>query len=305
VLHRVSKMTYGSFLVTGILMDAAPTPAGYVSPAPQRIDSGGIERTFRVYRPANLDPSRRAPLVVVLHGGFGTGAGAEAAYGWDQQADKHGFIVAYPDGYRRSWNAGNCCGQAQDDRIDDVAFLDSMIHHIETQDRIDPDAIAIAGMSNGAMMAYRMACESKIPLRAIGAVAGTTMTECPHPQRLNVMAIHGTADRNVPFAGGQGSGPVKLETPPIETVIARWREIDACRPPRTTNAGAVRTESSECADGRAVDLVTIVGAGHQWPGGAPPTQRAVALLRMIGVELDPPSTALNATETLLRFFFGF
>src|SRR5438876_730650 len=55
---------------------------------------GGRIRTYRMYRPAAF--AGPAPLVVVLHGGFGSGAQAQQAYGWDLLADKEGFAVAYP-----------------------------------------------------------------------------------------------------------------------------------------------------------------------------------------------------------------
>ena len=54
---------------------------------------GGLNRTYRVYKPAGLPAS--APLAVMLHGGFGTGEQAEKSYGWDQMADSAKFIVGF------------------------------------------------------------------------------------------------------------------------------------------------------------------------------------------------------------------
>ena len=73
------------------------------------------DRTYRLYVPAGLPSS--APLVVMLHGGFGSAQQAERAYGWDQSADSAKFVVAYPDGLGRAWNAGGgCCGRSSRDR---------------------------------------------------------------------------------------------------------------------------------------------------------------------------------------------
>ena len=54
---------------------------------------GGIARSYRLYRPADLARGSPVPLVVVLHGGYGNGAGAEAGLHWDRAADAHGFVV--------------------------------------------------------------------------------------------------------------------------------------------------------------------------------------------------------------------
>ncbi|SIP65935.1 hypothetical protein BN9982_260007 [Mycobacterium tuberculosis] len=68
-------------------------------------------RSYRLYKPVGLPSS--APLVVMLHGGFGSAKQAERSYGWDELADSEKFLVAYPDGYHRAWNAngGGCCGR--------------------------------------------------------------------------------------------------------------------------------------------------------------------------------------------------
>ncbi len=76
-------------------------PAGSSSHA---ISVGGVSRTFRVYRPATLPAA--APLVVMLHGGFGTGMQAERSYHWDGEAARARFVVAYPDRLDRAWNTG-------------------------------------------------------------------------------------------------------------------------------------------------------------------------------------------------------
>ena len=69
----------------------------------QSIDSGGASRTFHLCRPQGLTDT--VPLVVMLHRGFGNGAQAERSYQSDAEADDGHFLVAYPDGLNRAWNA--------------------------------------------------------------------------------------------------------------------------------------------------------------------------------------------------------
>lgn len=263
--------------------------------ADEHISLGGYDRTYHVYAPARRAQS--PALVVVLHGGFGTGAGAEAAYHWDALADRDGFVVLYPDGLQRAWNAGDCCGQPRARGVDDVAFIEAAIRATARTYATDPARLYVTGISNGGMMTYRLACESALPIAAVAPVAATLPVACEHPQRVSLLHIHGLADRNVPIGGGPGSGFVNVDYRPVATALAVFRKADDCAPPVTTTAGPVTTSRSACAGGRVVQLTTVAGAGHQWPGGAPPPPRAAALLR-----LDPPSNALDATNVIWSFF---
>ena len=132
-------------------------------------------RTFHLYRPPGLSDS--APLVVMMHGGFGTGAQAEHSYHWDSEADAGHFLMAYPDGVMRAWNAGSCCGEPQHTNTDDVAFITAMVGAIEQQMPIDRARVYATGMSNGAMMALRLGCQTDT-FAAIAPVAGTLVADC-------------------------------------------------------------------------------------------------------------------------------
>jgi polyhydroxybutyrate depolymerase len=263
--------------------------------ADEHLSIGGYDRTFHAYVPALRGAS--PPLVVVLHGGFGSGAQAEAAYRWDALADRIGFVVLYPDGLQRAWNAGDCCGQRRARNVDDVAFIEAAVGATSRAYATDPKRLYVTGMSNGAMMAYRLACESALPIAAIAPVAGALTVTCDHPRRVSVLHVHGLADRNVPFEGGPGAGFARVTYRPVNAALDVFRKADACAAPVTTTNGAVSIVRSACANGDAVQLTTIAGAGHQWPGAVPAQARAAALLH-----LEPPSTALDATALIWSFF---
>ncbi len=179
-----------------------PNPEGIpVGQSTQTIDSGGASRTFHLYRPQGLNGP--APLVVMLHGGFGSGEQAEGAYHWDSEADNGHFLVAYPDGLNRAWNAGSCCGEPQRTNVDDVGFITAMVAAIEQQTPIDPARVYATGMSNGAMMALRLGCQTDT-FAAIAPVAGTLLTDCSQARPTSMLQIHGTADDRVPYNGGPG-----------------------------------------------------------------------------------------------------
>lgn len=269
-----------------------------VGQSTQSIEVGGGSRTFHLYRPAGL--TEAAPLVVMLHGGFGTGEQAERAYHWDAEADSGRFLVAYPDGLNRAWNAGTCCGEPQRVNADDVGFIATMVGAIEQQMPIDRARVYVTGMSNGAMMALRLGCQSDL-FAAIAPVAGTLLTDCSRARRASLLQIHGTADDRVPYDGGPGkafslNGTARVDGPSAQSVNATWRAIDGCAPPSTSTSGDVTTQTAGCADGRTVELISVAGAGHQWPGGEP----SPLAERVAGIPAS--STALDATDTIWRFF---
>ncbi|GGN45288.1 hypothetical protein GCM10010109_79340 [Actinoplanes campanulatus] len=266
----------------------------------------GRERAYRTYRPVAL-PDGPVPLVLVLHGGAGSGAQAERSYGWDARADRDGFVVVYPDGVNRSWNAGpGCCGPATRDGVDDVAFLEAVVAETGRGVPIDPARVRAAGMSNGAMMAYRLACDSTV-VTAIAPVAGIVIGDCPSPAPVSVIHIHGTEDHSVPWSGGPGKRdndgtgrvPIRIDGPPVPDLVAGWRDRAGCPPPAERITGAVTTTTADCPGGRVIELVSVAGAGHQWPGATGPGAAAERLL-----ELDPPSGALDATATIADFFIA-
>lgn len=260
----------------------------------QRLSVGGMVRTFHMYRPVGL--SGPAPLVVMLHGGFGSGTQAKRAYGWDAQADSGHFVVAYPDGLNRAWSAGGgCCGRPGAKGVDDVGFITAMVAHIQRQIAVDPARIYATGISNGGFMSYRLACKSTV-FAAIGPDAATQLGDCPSPAPVSIIHIHGTADQSVRYHGGRGTGPARIDGPAIPGLHETWREHNDCDEPKVNTAGTVTTSTAQCPKNRAVTLVTIDGAGHQWPGA---DQRTTARRILRG---DQPSTALNATRTIWQFF---
>jgi polyhydroxybutyrate depolymerase len=228
------------------------------------ISVGGHDRSYRLYKPTGLPAS--AALVIVLHGGFGTGDYAERNYGWDQLADSQKFVVAYPNGFNRAWNVNGagCCGRPAKEGIDDVGFITAAVADIEHNIGINASHVYATGMSNGGMMDYALACETTL-FAAIGPVSGTQLDPCRSPHPVSVMHIHGTADPLIPYGGGPGHGFVHLDGPPIQGTNAFWRNVDHCGAPATTTSGSVTTSTAGCPDNRSVVLITVDGGGHHWP----------------------------------------
>src|SRR5579884_1997547 len=124
----------------------------------------GITREYLVHVPRSYH-GQPTPMLIALHGGGGDAdfQADDSKYKLISKSEAAGFIAVFPNGYGRlpggifaTWNAGTCCGAAQRGNVDDVGFIREVIHRMEGQARIDPKRIFAAGMSNGAMMSWRL-----------------------------------------------------------------------------------------------------------------------------------------------------
>ena len=271
------------------------------------LQAGGLDRTYIVHVPTTL-PKGPVPLVVVLHGGAGSAKGAVKQTHFDAEADKGGFIVVYPNGTGRSgflmrradrqgfytWDAGNCCGYAKDNHVDDVGFIRALVAQLEKDYSIDPKRIYATGLSNGAMMSYTLACEASDLFAAVGTVSGGIEDPgCKPSNPVSVIHIHGSADENIPLDGGVGKKALEKENhKPIRDSIDFWTQRDGCPAATKRVQGAVEIEDyTGCKDGTGVQFDLIEGGGHAWPGG-----------EQMAFFLDKPSMAMDATAEIWKFF---
>jgi polyhydroxybutyrate depolymerase len=262
------------------------------------LSSGGERRSYLLHRPPVPAPGAPPPLVVVLHGATLTEEQTERYYHWDALADADGVAVAYPQGINDAWNAGSCCSDAPSRGTDDVAFLSAVLDDAVALVGADPARLYLTGVSNGAMMTLRYECERPGRLAAIGSVAGTFTSPCPSVPAVPFIEIHGLADTAVSFRASDTtveSGP-DLRLPAVET-IGRFLAADRCGAPTAVTAGPVHSETAACAPGLDVKVITVDGAGHQWPGATLDPARAER-----DGPANQPDTHVDATRELWSFF---
>ena len=215
-------------------------------------------------------PAEPLPLVVALHGGLATMQQMRELTGFDALADARGFLVAYPNGFMTTWNAGDCCGAAKIGGIDDVGFLTRLIDELTGAGLADPDRVHVTGFSNGAGMAYRLACERPGKVAAIGVVEGALVTPCRPDRPVSAMIVHGTADRSVPFdGGGRRDFNDGRPFPPVSEAVDFWRKIGRLPEPNKPVRGiGTCSATGEGARGAEVTFCKIEGGTHRWPAGA-------------------------------------
>ena len=238
----------------------------------------GIERSYILYKPM-FSNSKGLPLMIVLHGGLGNARHVEKTTVMNEVADTGRFIVAYPNGIggrfrfmknRRTWNAGGCCGNAVKKNVDDVLFIERVIEDIRSKFSIDTRRVYVTGMSNGAMMAYRLACEIPDKIAAIIPVSGTLMVDnCDSAKDVPVLHIHGDQDTNVPISGGKGPKSVAGVSfrSLRDTVKLITRSRHCLTPEEKIMNGKIQISSYRCKKGAPVEILIIKGGRHVWPGG--------------------------------------
>ena len=242
------------------------------------ITIAGKSRDYRVHVPKTGAGAPR-PLVIVLHGGAGSGPNVQGFSLMDAVADAKGFITLYPSGPRGviggTWNAVDCCGLAMQKDSKDLEFISALIDQAVGAGCVDPKRVYATGISNGGMFAYHLACDLSDKIAAIAPISGALMDPTCTPKRpVSVLIYHGTGDKFVPWKGGgdfKGAG-AKHPFPSVEDDVKAWRAIDHCtdeRHPLYQKGDTTCVVYDHCAEGTAVGLCTIEGGGHAWPGGKP------------------------------------
>jgi polyhydroxybutyrate depolymerase len=248
------------------------------------------------------------PLVLELHGRGIDGAAFDRWTGFAAPADEAGFVLVMPSAINGIWNGGRGLGRRGEDP-DDVDHLITVIDDVMSRLAIDPRRIYVVGMSNGATMAARLACERADGITAIAQVAGTAAVavsaQC-HPARpLPILQIHGTRDRIAPFEGGRARGLlarlVLRQSGGPSIGVDDWARLwvdanGASDGPHTTSVSADTTIRRWRGGSAASDVVfcRVEGGGHTWPGShvwIPP------FLGRIGRGID-------ATRVIWAFFSG-
>jgi polyhydroxybutyrate depolymerase len=268
-------------LLLALVLSSSPTldPGDHT----RTVMMGEQKRTYLVHIPKGYDPKKPAPVVLALHGAAMNGPMMAWFSGLNKKSDNAGFIVVYPSGTGTgpflTWNAGGFRGKMAEGRADDVAFIGKLLDDLGTMVKVDKKRVYACGMSNGAMMCYRLAAELSDRIVAIAPVAGTIAIEESKPKRpVPVIHFHGTKDTFVPFEKPKGKTPSFMRLKSVEDSVQTWVKLNGCgETPKTDTLSkegdemkATRKTYGSGRDGAEVVLVVIEGGGHTWPGQQPP-----------------------------------
>ncbi len=252
----------------------------------------GRERSYLAYIPASYDGTRALPLLFVFHGFASSPENIMSMADFNPLADEQGFIVIYPRASEQpaQWFTGvSLLRPFDDDR--DVQFFDALLADLASQWCVDAQRVYVVGFSMGGGMAYRLACERAERIAAFGTVAGAFSNipnGCAPERPVPVMALHGLADRVVPF---EGVWPL---LPSVGEWVAAWANRNGCEGlPRDEPLFERGVHVEQCAEDAEVILITGAELGHTWPGTPRPNRAS----RMGGRD----DGSINATQLLWSF----
>ena len=291
-----------SALLLSLLAADALTPGDYT----RTLTVGQMERSYVVHVPPSYKPDTPTPVVLVYHGGGGNAQSMIRFSGMNRKSDEAGFIAVYPNGTGRfdrvlTFNGGNCCGYAMRNDVDDVESTRRLLDDLATVVNVDPKRVFATGMSNGGIIAYRMASDLSNRIAAIAPVGGPMGTETCNPKRpVPVIHFHGTDDENAPFKGGKGKGISGTDFYSVEHSIQAWIKANGCheepvvtKQQPTVNDGTtiIRKTYGGGKNGSEVVLIEIEGGGHTWPGGP-------SKVRLLG----KTTKNISANDAMWEFF---
>ena len=238
----------------------------------RRLVVGGVTRRYLLHAGGDAKPGRA--LVLVLHGWRMSAAAMQqrTKATFDRLADRDGAVVVYPEALGDPRWSDGWWGAPGGTSTDDVGFLAALIDAQVAELGVDRKRVFAAGLSNGAAMVYRLACERPELVAAVAPVAGGmpphVARACAQGAPVSIIAMHGTDD------------PIVAFDPSIRDAVAAWAKRDGCpaqpasaRLPDADPGDGTQTRAdvfAPCAAGTEVAFYTIEGGGHAWPGGTSP-----------------------------------
>jgi len=264
----------------------------------RKIKVGKLTREYIAYIPSDAKSRGPMPVIFAFHPLLGSAAGFDKQTNLARVSAANHFIIVYPNGYRRSWNATECCGAAQKRHVDDLGFVKAIFADLGQYAQVSPHRNFAVGFSNGAMFSQKLVCNMSERFAGFVTSGGLYDTEygCSIKRPVSAVFMSGLEDPFSPFNGGisKANGSIRPGVPAVASV---WAQSDRCSSKKsTTRMGDINcTVYSGCNGGAQIHTCAIPDMGHWWPG-----QEAKS--RIAERRLGPARPDLPSASYTLNFF---
>lgn len=198
----------------------------------QNFNFNDNQRSYLLYKPSEVSPKTK--LIVGLHG-FG-GNARQFAYYTALHNVASDAIIVYPnatdpieEGIKHGWNAKICCGSGWKSGADDAGFIVALTDSLASEHDIAKDNVYVAGFSNGAFMALRLATDYPEYFKAVAVGSGsigTTKARLEPQSAVPIFLMHGEKDTIVPFNGGVGSSDPDFNWLSFADTKQTWAQVN-------------------------------------------------------------------------------
>lgn len=234
-------------------------------------------RPFNLFVPSKYNSATPAALIIALHGFNQDGAKFEKYLNLTPIAEADDILYVHPNGTAdthgvRFWNGTPECCDFQSPKVDDDAYIMSIIDQVSARYLVDPNRIYVIGHSNGGFMVNRLACDHADRIAAVVNIAGgsfTKTTMCKPAAPISMLEIWGSKD--VTYKGNHILGKPILGA--LKT-FSNWGSINKCVGPsqhipekldldaKVPGAETTETQYLQCPSGTAIEFWRISGASH-------------------------------------------
>jgi polyhydroxybutyrate depolymerase len=251
------------------------------------LTSGSSTGSYRLTVPRSYRAGHPSPLILLFYGFGSNPAQFSTLTRLPSRGSTDGYLVAVPQAQGAEW-------QFSGDGTD-AAFVNALLRDLDDTYCLNQRRVLATGFSAGAAFAIVYGCSHQGQIAALATVAVDFQLGCRRP--MPILAFHGTKDPLVPYQ----NGAIGLSLPGIkvrgtELNMADWVRLDRCRPAsslRRIGSQVNRQQWSGCTHGTSVELYSIVGGGHSWPGAD--SHAAIGLT----------TQQVSATQLILLFFNRF
>ena len=296
-----------------ILILALPVFAAADNPMQRfSFEHEGVEREYFVHVPSDVDGPM--PVVFGLHGYTSTATGFANSHELNLHADRHGYIAVYPQATHflfepegspafriTTWNPydedgpdpdapPHCtadsaqypcppgcdeCHRCQwEPCTNDVAFVEEVIERIQADFETDTSRYYVLGVSVGAMMTTRIACELADRFAAAAPIIGLQVAghACSSETDLPMLFLMGALDETIRYDGKAGKDDGLIYASLAESTALQADAMSCETGPVSWPSEVAEAEGIECTAysdcriaGHEVVSCLDPSGGHVWP----------------------------------------